>query len=157
MKKYATYIKISLVLLLFVFIMFDVGSDKISDAEFDVVKAEVNKVSGFAEVPEAENRLIKRFYGLDPNEYEGIVLYAPQDDMAVEEMLLVKLKDISQQESVQAAIEKRLDTQLTSFEGYGAEQVAMLNKHVLSVEGNYIFYMVGENTQKAQKVFLDSL
>lgn len=157
MKKYATYIKISLVLLLLVFIIFDVSSDKVSKTDIETVKSEVNKVSGFADVPEAENRLIKRFYSLDPGNYEGMILYAPQDDMAVDEMLIVKLKDVSQQEEVQLAIEERLDTQLKSFEGYGAEQVALLNKHVLSVEGNYIFYMVGENAQEAQKAFLESL
>lgn len=157
MKKYASYIKIILVILLLVFIIIDVGSDKVSKTDIETVKKEVNKVSGFAEVPEAENRLIKRFYGLTPSEYEDVILYAPQDDMAVDEMLIVKLKDVSQQEAVQTAVEKRLDTQLKSFEGYGAEQVAMLNKHVLSVEGNYIFYMVGENAQEAQKAFLGSL
>lgn len=157
MKKYASYIKIILVVLLLVFIIIDVGSDKVSKTDIETVKKEVNKVSGFAEVPEAENRLIKRFYGLTPSEYEDVILYAPQDDMAVDEMLIVKLKDVSQQEAVQTAVEKRLDTQLKSFEGYGAEQVAMLNKHVLSVEGNYIFYMVGENAQEAQKAFLGSL
>lgn len=157
MKKYATYIKNFLTVLLFVFIIMDVSSDKVSKTDIETVKNEVNKVSGFAEVPEAENRTIKRFYGLDPNEYEGIIFYAPQDDMAVEEMLIVKLKDVSQQEAVEQAVEERLDTQLKSFEGYGAEQVAMLKKHVLNVEGNYIFYMVGEKAQEAQKTFLHSL
>lgn len=157
MKKYATYIKYVLTVLLLIFIIIDVSGDKISKANFETVKKNVNKVSGFAEVPEAENRTIKRFYGLDPNDYEEIVLYAPQDDMAVDEMLIVKLKDVSQQEMVEQAVEQRLDTQLKSFEGYGAEQVALLKKHVLNVEGNYIFYMVGEKTQDAQKVFLDSL
>lgn len=157
MKKYATYIKYVLTVLLLIFIIIDVSGDKISKADFETVKKNVNKVSGFAEVPEAENRTIKRFYGLDPNDYEGIVLYVPQDDMAVNEMLIVKLKDVSQQEMVEQAVEQRLDTQLKSFEGYGAEQVALLKKHVLNVEGNYIFYMVGEKTQDAQKVFLDSL
>lgn len=157
MKEYARYIKIVLVVLLFVFIVIDVSGDKVSETDIETVRNEVNKVSGFAEVPQAENRLIKRFYGLNPSDYEGIILYAPQDDMAVEEMLIVKLKDVSQADSVQLAIEERLETQLTSFEGYGAEQVAMLNKHVLSVEGNYIFYMVGENAQEAQKAFLESL
>lgn len=157
MKKYATYIKYALTVLLLVFIIIDLSGDKISKADFETVKKNVNKVSGFADVPEAENRMIKRFYGLEPSDYEGIVLYAPQDDMAVEELLLVKLKDISQQKTVEQAVEQRLDTQLKSFDGYGTEQVALLKKHVLNVEGNYIFYMVGEKTQEAQKVFLDSL
>lgn len=58
---------------------------------------------------------------------------------------------------MKAAVQKRLETQLKSFEGYGAEQVALLKAHVLEVRGNYIFYMVGEKAADAQKVFLESL
>lgn len=157
MKRYATYIKYALTILVLVFIIVDVNGDKISTSDIETVKNEVNKVSGFANIPEAENRTIKRFYGLDPSEYEGIIAYVPQDDMAVDEMVIVKLKDTSQQEVVEQALEQRVDTQLKSFEGYGAEQVAILKKHVLNVEGNYIFYMVGENTKEAQKAFEEIL
>lgn len=157
MKKYATYIKYVLTILVLIFIIVDVSGDKISNADIETVNNKVKKVSGLAKVPEAENRTIKRFYGLDPNEYEGIIAYVPQDDMAVDEMVIIKLKDISQQKAVEQAINQRVDTQLKSFDGYGAEQVAMLKKHVLDVEGNYIFYMVGENTKETQKAFLESL
>ena len=101
--------------------------------------------------------MVKRFYGLNPKDYEGAILYAPSDNMDAKELFLIKLTDVSQSDAVQDAIEERLDTQKKSFEGYGAEQTKLLNDHVLEVKGNYILYYVGGNTSKVRQAFLDSL
>lgn len=156
-KKHFTHIKKIFIVLLAVFILFDLFGDRTSKADINAVADETAKAAGFDDVTRAENRMIKRFYGVNPKEYEGAVLYAPQDNMDVHELFIVKLKDVSQQETIERAIEERLDTQIKSFEGYGAEQVALLQKHVLEVKGNYVFYMVGENAQAARKAFLNSL
>ena len=79
------------------------------------------------------------------------------DWMDAHELFLVKLKDSSQKKQVQDAIQERLDTQLKSFEGYGAEQTALLNKHVFLEKGNFVLYVVGEHASDAQKVFVKSL
>lgn len=156
-KKHFTHIKKIFFVLLAVFILFDLFGDRTSKADINAVADETAKAAGFDDMTRAENRMIKRFYGVNPKEYDGAVLYAPQDNMDVHELFVVKLKDVSQQETIERAIEERLDTQIKSFEGYGAEQVALLKKHVLEVKGNYVFYMVGENAQAARKAFLNSL
>lgn len=156
-KKHFTHIKKIFIVLLAVFILFDLFGDRTSKADINAVADETAKAAGFDDMTRAENRMIKRFYGVNPKEYDGAVLYAPQDNMDVHELFIVKLKDVSQQEAIERAIEARLDTQIKSFEGYGAEQVALLQKHVLEVKGNYVFYMVGENAQAARKAFLNSL
>lgn len=157
MKKYMSYIKIALTVLLVVFILVDAGKDASSNADIKEVSAQTAKAAKLTEETPAGNRLVKRFYGLNPEDYEGVVLYAPKDNMDVNEMLIVKLKDKSQSKTVEAAIQERLDTQLKSFEGYGAEQTALLKAHKLKVKGNYIFYMVGDRAAAAQKAFLKSL
>jgi hypothetical protein len=156
MKNVLTYIKAALVIGLLVFIIMDLREEPTSTAKIEDVAQAVLKASGL-DVEEASNRSIKRFYGLDPQDYEGIVLYAPQDNMDVNEILIVKLSDVSQAQTVEDAIEDRLATQEKSFEGYGATQTKLLKDHVLKVRGNYILYAVGENAQSIQKAFLNSL
>lgn len=156
-KKYLFHIKIVLVVLLFVFIIADVSLDQSSSADIKTVAVQVAKAADVDVDAAAEDRLIKRFYGLNPKDYEGAVLYAPKDNMDVNEIFIVKLKDESQAKSVEEAVQKRLDTQMKSFEGYGVEQTALLKAHVLEVRGNYIFYMVGEKVGNTQKAFLESL
>lgn len=157
MKNYYTYIKIALVVLLLGFIVFDMRRDPISNAQIDTVEKAVVSVSDFKDASSSENRMVRRFYGLNPKDYEGAILYAPSDNMDAKELFLIKLTDVSQSEAVQDAIEERLDTQKKSFEGYGAEQTKLLNDHVLEVKGNYILYYVGGNTSKVRQAFLDSL
>lgn len=159
MKNYYTYIKIALVVLLLGFIVFDMRRDPISNAQIDTVEKAVVSVSDFKDASPSENRMVKRFYGLNPKDYEGAILYAPSDNMDAKELFLIKLTDVSQSDAVQDAIEERLglDTQKKSFEGYGAEQTKLLNDHVLEVKGNYILYYVGGNTSKVRQAFLDSL
>lgn len=153
----AAYIKIALVAVLLLFIVLDLSNEPDSTARIETVAENVVKAAGLQASEPAEARMVKRFYGLNPKDYEGAVLYAPEDNMDAHELFLVKLKDDTQKKTVEDAIEERLNTQLKSFEGYGAEQTALLEKHVLSVKGNYVLYIVGEYAEDAQKAFAKSL
>ncbi|MCI9153002.1 DUF4358 domain-containing protein [Lachnospiraceae bacterium] len=151
------YIKYALAAVLLIFVILDMVNDPVSSAKIDTVAENVVKAAEFQGMEVAEARMVKRFYGLNPKDYEGAVLYAPIDNMDAHEMLLVKLKDSSQKKQVQDAILERLDTQLKSFQGYGAEQTALLNKHVLLERGNFVLYVVGEHASDAQEAFVKSL
>lgn len=151
------YIKYALAAVLLIFVILDMVNDPVSSAKIETVAENVVKAAEFQGMEAAEARMVKRFYGLNPKDYEGAVLYAPIDNMDAHEMLLVKLKDSSQKKQVQDAILERLDTQLKSFQGYGAEQTALLNKHVLLERGNFVLYVVGEHASDAQEAFVKSL
>ena len=60
---------------------------------------------------------IKRFYGINPKDYEDITLYYTNETMGVNELLLVKTKDENEAEAVEKAAEQRKKTQLDNFEG----------------------------------------
>ena len=134
------------------------GGNTVSNADpLDVAEAVIETID-MENMLEADNQLIKRFYGLDPASFEGCILYYPTTNMMAEEVLIVKLKDMGQQEQVRAAIEKRLQTQKTTFEGYGVEQFEMLeNNSVVEVRGNYILFVVNNNSAEALKAFLKAI
>ncbi|MCD7867813.1 MAG: DUF4358 domain-containing protein, partial [Clostridiales bacterium] len=148
---------IILALCLVVFIARDLQGDTVSDAPMAEVQAAVVSAAGYGDAVPAENRMVKRYYGLNVQDYDGVVLYAPEDNMDANELLLVRLADVSQSEDVEAAILERQQTQLNSFEGYAAEQTKLVQDYVLEIRGNYIFYMVGENVAQAQEAFLSCL
>lgn len=110
------------------------------------------------ETQKADSRLLRRLYGLNPSDYAEIVLYYPASNMGVEELLLVKLNDPSQAETVENAIQARLATQKQSFEGYGIEQTDLLNNNaVIQVRGCYVLFAVSVNVQAIRQSFLDVL
>ena len=134
------------------------GGNTVSNADPAEVAEAVVETIDMENMLEADNQLIKRFYGLDPSSFEGCILYYPTTNMMAEEVLIVKLKDMSQQEQVRTAIEKRIETQKTTFEGYGVEQFELLtNNAVVEVRGNFVLFVVNANSAEAQKAFLKAI
>lgn len=152
-----TSIRIAMVAaLLIFFIVFQVGN-KSSNASLESVSENVVGTLDLEGMQESNNRMFQKFYGLDAEDYEGVTLYSPASNMDAQELLIVKLKDTSQAEAVTEAINSRLETQMNSFEGYGIEQYAMLEDHVLDVQGNFILYVVHPNAGSADEAFRNSL
>ncbi len=150
-------IRIAMVVLLIIFVIV-LGSDKkSSSADMADVSGAVISSIDMSSVQEAGSLDLKKFYGLTASDYEDVVFYSPVTNMDAEELLIIKLKDTSQADAVEEAINKRLQTQKNSFEGYGAEQTALLQDHILDVQGNYILYVVNANASRADEAFRNSL
>ena len=134
------------------------GGNTVSNADPAEVAEAVVETIDMENMLEADNQLIKRFYGLDPAAFESCVLYYPTTNMMAEEVLIVKLSDMSQQDLVRTAAEKRLATQKTTFEGYGVEQFDLLTNHsIIEVRGNYVLFVVNANCDAAAKAFRKAL
>lgn len=147
---------VAAVALVMLVVMF--GGEGISDADPAAVTASVLETVDTSTMLEADNQLIKRLYGLDPADYEAAVLYYPATNMIAQELLIVKLSDASQQEAVRTAIENRLSTQKTTFDGYGVEQYDLLtNSSVIEIRGNWALFVVNEACADALAAFTDAL
>ena len=155
--SFLTPIRVVMVVFLFAFIVFLQMGDKESNASLKTVTDKVVKSIKVEGMAESNNRMFKKFYGLNASDYEGVTLYAPETNMNAQELLIVKLKDSSQAEAVTNAINSRLETQKSSFEGYGIEQFDMLENHILDVQGNFILYIVHPDATKADQAFRNSL
>lgn len=152
-----TPIRIGMVVILLVFIILLQVGNKNSNSTLNAVTDSVIKAIKVEGMEESSNRMFKKFYGLNASDYEGVTLYAPVTNMNAEELLIIKLKDRSQAESVTEAINSRLETQKSSFEGYGIEQFDLLENHILDVQGNFILYIVHPDATKADRAFRSSL
>ena len=58
---------------------------------------------------------------------------------------------------MEAAAKERLETQKTSFEGYGAKQTKLLESAVLDTKGEYVLLAVSENADEMAGAFQKSL
>ena len=140
-----------------VFLYFMLSANRESRAAFSDVQEAVISAADLTPMAEGDNQTFKRLYGLSASDYENVLLYYPTTNMGAEELLLIQLKDLSQQQAVKDAIESRLDTQKKSFDGYGVDQYAMLEKAVVEVQGNYILRVVANDPAPVRKAFLGAL
>ena len=134
------------------------GSNKISNADPAEVEEAVIAQLDMSAMVKADNQMVKRLYGLDPAAFESCILYYPNTNMMAEELLILKLSDTAQQQSVRAAIEARVETQKTTFDGYGVEQYALLTDNcIIDIRGNFVLFVVNADCDAAQKAFAGAL
>lgn len=153
-ENWLSFIRYGMLMLLVVFIVALLGADKTSETKIETVEKAVEKEVPLTGMHSVQSQMVKRLYGLNVNDYEGVVLYISDSNMGAEELLIVKLADTSQAEAVESAVQTRIENQENSFEGYGVEQYQLLQEHVLDVEGNYVFFMVHKEAQKAPEGIL---
>ena len=146
-----------LVIILAVVIIVSLARKKESRAPFETVSASVSARIQSEKMERNAERFLKKYFGLNAGDYEGVLIYTPAESMFANEALLVKLKDTSQAEEVAAAIEKRIGSQLEVFEGYAPREAALLEDAVLDVQGNYILYIVDGDAALVDEVFRSSL
>ena len=130
---------------------------KISETPFETMSEAVVASSDLSAQLEGDRQMIRRLYRLDPDEYDGVVLYYPVTNMGAEELLLVRLSDADQEEAVLAAVESRIAAQKDSFEGYGIEQMEMLEHAVIKSEGNYVLFVSAKDPDPVRRAFEEHL
>lgn len=149
--------KCILVLAIAVFLWSMLSSTRESNAPFTQVASSVTGAADLSTMQEGDNQMLKRLYGIDPNDFAEYCFYYPTTNMGAEEILLVKLADTAQQDAVKAAMEARIETQKNSFDGYAIPQYEMCCNYVLEVQGNYMILIVAEDPGAIRQAFLNAL
>ncbi len=134
------------------------SGNRVSKTPFEEVKQAVAEASVSPSMQDGDDAAVRRLYGLDPADYEGVYLRWPLSNMDAEELLLIKLSDVSQGAAVKQAVVSRVDAQKKSFDGYGVTQFDLLQNHcVIEVRGNYVLFVVGEDAEAVRQAFLSAL
>ncbi len=124
----------------------EVTMSEISDAVFAAMETEES-------FSEADSQDLRKYYGLEANEYEDVLLYLPSSNMDAAELLIVVLTDESQGDELEEAMNDRLETQKNAFESYGVEQMGILNQAVICVEGRYGLFAVCSDADEVKAAF----
>ena len=149
---------ILVVLLLIIYMIVSCAGNRTSKADPAAVSKAVLSAAALSHTQEADAQMVKRLYGISPADYASCTLFYPASNMDAEELLLVKLNDVSQQEEVLAAVENRLESQKKAFDGYGPAQYALLTDHaVTESRGNYILFVVSAAAGDVKTAFVNAL
>ena len=125
--------------------------------EIDVNTVAQNLVELMPDTVVSESDMVvKERFGLEANAFNGLVYYGPDSNMEAAELLLVNLKDISQKESVEEAIQKRIEYQKSCFEGYGVDQMELINNAMTITYGHYMLFIVSKDSSLARDAFADA-
>lgn len=157
MKDWILNIAKLLLLLLLVAGGFLVGKGTVRQVDFGRLETDVEAAMDLSDMKQGDARLLRRLYGLNAGELAHWVLYTASDNMAVEELLLVECTSMDQTEQVLQAARNRKETQIKNFEGYGPEQVKLLNQCALRSDGSYVLFAASEQASDIKRAYRKDL
>lgn len=128
-----------------------------SNTPFETIEKAVKGTLDVSGMKQADRQELKRFYGLNADDYENVCFYYTNETMGVEELLLVKVKQEEQMDTIEKAVSERIQTQKKSFDGYGEEQMELLSKAVTKRKGDLYLFVVSDKAQQVQSAFLKAL
>ncbi|MCL2321379.1 MAG: DUF4358 domain-containing protein [Oscillospiraceae bacterium] len=82
---------------------------------------------------------------------DGAIYYA--DGMLADEIAVLLLKDNSNIKDIEDALTKYKEKRMSAFLGYAPKQAAILEKSIVTVQGNYACLIICDDPQKAESVF----
>ncbi len=100
---------------------------------------------------------LKRYYGLNGADYEGVLFYSAEFSISAEEVLLIEVRSEQQVQEVRDAIEERLESRKHTFEGYAPEQAQLIDQAQLQVRGRYVFLAVSAEAENYVSAFTNGL
>ena len=149
--------KYLMVIALIAYVVLLVSGEGDNTVSVDTIQKNIEKSVSLKGMNKGSSQDLKKYYGLNANDYAGTMLYIPDDVMSVNEILVVKVKDKSQVEDVEKAVEERLSTQKKSFEGYGVQQPRLLHSAIDETRRYYILLAVSKDADRIEAAFKNSI
>lgn len=106
---------------------------------------------------DVSSRGLNRYYGLNVADYDGVMMYISGNAMSAEELLVIKVKDESQLNELEKAIQYRIKSRRKDFDGYAPAQAKLLENSKLIIRGKYLLFVASENANVYTKAFLSAI
>lgn len=147
-------IKTAMVLFLSVYLILLYTSDSAKNVPMDEISAEMVADTSISVLKKRGRTDLRRYYQVDEASVDGYLFYKAESPMSVDEIFIVKALNKTQAATLLENAQSHLDAQKKIFEGYGTDQMALLNSAVVEKKGNYIYYICGSNASELRSSFL---
>nr|WP_304973942.1 DUF4358 domain-containing protein [uncultured Schaedlerella sp.] len=128
-----------------------------STKPFEEVAGSVEPLLNKESLVREDAQALKRYYGLNSADYEGVMFYSAEFSISAQEVLLIEVKTDQQVQEVRDAIEERLESRKNTFEGYAPEQAQLIREAQIQVRGRFLFLAVSPEAETLAAAFTKSL
>ncbi len=143
-----------MVLFLSVYLILLYTSDSAKNVPMDEISAEMVADTSISVLKKRGRTDLRRYYQVDEASVDGYLFYKAESPMSVDEIFIVKALNKTQAATLLESAQSHLDAQKKIFEGYGTDQMALLNSAVVEKKGNYVYYICGSNASELRSSFL---
>lgn len=124
------------------------------DVPMDTIVTAVSEGEGLSDMVNEDRAGLRRCYGISAADTEGFYFRRSSSNMEADELLIVKASDEAAANALLPAAQGRLSALHESFDHYGVSEVSKLNKAIVSVRGQYLFFAVSDNAGDWEARFL---
>lgn len=142
---------------LLAFIVIMLVSGRSADVKIEDISASMNTAKGVSELKEKNMTDAAQNFSFDMSLVEEGIYRRVDDVMDVNELLILKISDDNNRQTVLDAIDRYLEEKTESFNGYGTDQFGLLSNAILNERGDYIFFGVSDDNIEWEEAFLGSL
>ncbi|MCI8722617.1 MAG: DUF4358 domain-containing protein [Ruminococcus sp.] len=128
-----------------------------STKPFEEVAASVETLIDKENLVKQDAQALKRYYGLNSADYEGVLFYSAEFSISAQEVLLIEVKTEQQVQEVRDAVEERLESRKNTFEGYAPEQAQLIKQAQTQVRGKFVFMAVSPEAEAYAAAFTKGL
>lgn len=153
----ALFIKAAFICILVVFLGTVYTMNDARNVPMDEIEQKLLQETDLGDLKKCNTRELLEFMGLDYSAYDEVIYYKSKVALDVTELLIVKAKDKKDLITVQDAVEKRVSSQINTYQDYGPAQVNQLKNAVISKRGKYLFYCVAKDPEKYEEVFRNAV
>jgi ABC-type Na+ efflux pump permease subunit len=102
---------------------------------------------------EGDSEKLNKLYGINQDEVEDFVLYTAASNIKADEILILKVKDEKNIDSIKGKITARVKSQDEVFKDYLPEEAYLVENNVLKVKGNVILFVISKDAEKIGELF----
>ena len=140
--------------LLLIFILGILMSGHAKNVSLETVQQNIASCEGIKDLKKGAARDMRKNLDLDESQFDWSIYYCGNGIMDVSELLIVKSDNSAALDTAENAVASRLDAQITNFDGYGTNQIDLLNHAITKKIGSYYFYAVSEHASSWEEEFM---
>ena len=154
-RRYAL-IKWALLAALLVYTVLVVGANAARDVDIEVVRQALAAAPGLSELKQIDENGLQERLDATAEGCEAWVMFGSDEIMNVSELLVAR-GDEAALDDLEAAVQGRLEAQLSVFRSYGTDQKALLEGATVRRRGRWLFYAVGNEADRWEDAFLSCI
>lgn len=154
-KNRSLLVKAVFLIVLAVFLIFVYWTESAKDVPMANIEKKLLKNKYVKEMKVQTPRELERYMQISASDYDGFFYARSVNNLAVDEVLVIKVKSREQLNHLKDAVDNRLKQQTANYQGYAPKQVSMLKNAKTFTKGNYIFYCVSKKPDSISEDFTD--
>lgn len=117
----------------------------------------IRPAADLEEMKQGDGDKLLKLYSITADEVEDFVLYTASSNVKADELALIRLKDAKQSGGVKERIMQHIEAQTAKFKDYRPAEYALVEKHVFTAKGPYVFFAVSKQADELEQAFNEAL